>query len=500
LNKFYNSRNLKKTIVIFGAIMTTSSSSFSEPRIKPPNVSGQFYNADAAQLSREIDQFFLKANIEPYINHVDIVVAPHAGYVYSGGVAAYGFKAASQHKYTTIIILAPSHYAGFDGISIGTYDGFQTPLGVAEVDKDFTKKLIQFNEKFIFKPEAFDREHSLEVEIPFLQKTFKNFKIVPVVMGQPDARTLKDFASALNQMIGSRKDVLIVVSTDLSHYHDSAEARKMDGYALEAVRNLNIEQIWKECHLKTMEMCGFIPVTAALIYAKQKGLNSVDILKMANSGDVSGDTSRVVGYTSMVIYNEKKGEDAVGSLSLKQKKNLVEVAKNTITEYVNTGEIFSVKEFDSRLSAVEGAFVTIHKKGQLRGCIGNVVGRGPLYLTVRDMAIAAASEDPRFSPVKKEEMKDLDIEISVLSKPYLISNIDEIKLGVHGVIISQGASHQGLFLPQVAETTGWNKEEFLSQLCVQKAHLPPNAWKDPKTQIEIFTAEVFSEEDVSRNN
>ncbi len=491
---------LRKIIVIFGVIMTLSSTSFSEPRIKHPNVSGQFYAADPTQLSKEIDQFFLKADIKPYINHVDIVIAPHAGYVYSGGVAAYGFKAASQNKYKTIIILAPSHYVGFDGISVGTYDGFQTPLGVVEVDQEFTKKLIKINKKFNFKPEAFSREHSLEVEIPFLQKTFKNFKIVPVIMGQPDIQTLKDFASGLNRMIGVRKDVLIVVSTDLSHYHGDTAARKMDKQAIDAVKNLDIEKIWKGCRLRTMEMCGFVPVTAALIYAKQRRLKSVDVLKMANSGDVSGDKDRVVGYSSMVIYNKEKLENEVSSLSLQQKKHLIEIAKNTITEYVTTGKIFQAKEPDLRLSAVEGAFVTIHKKGRLRGCIGNIIGRRALYLTVRDMAIAAASEDSRFSPVKKEELKDLDIEVSVLSKPRAINNIDEIELGVHGVIVSQGPFNQGVFLPQVAKTTGWNKEEFLSQLCAQKAHLPSDAWKDPKTKIEIFTADVFSEKDVSKSN
>ena len=144
----------------------------------------------------------------------------------------------------------------------------------------------------------------------------------------------------------------------------------------------------------------------------------------------------------------------------------------------------------------EGAFVTIHKNKALRGCIGNIVTDKPLYQTVRDMAIAAATQDPRFKPLTKEELSDIEVEISVLSKPERIKSIDEIQMGVHGVIVHQGPLHHGIFLPQVATETGWSKEEFLSQLCAQKAGLPPDAWKDPRTVIEIFSAQVFSEKDV----
>jgi len=495
LNKLY----FPFIILTICMLTAMSPSAFSESNIKQPNVSGQFYEADPSRLSAEINRFLSKATVTPYARHIDIVIVPHAGYMYSGGVAAYGFKAASQNKYKTIVILAPSHYVDFDGISVGLQEGFQTPLGTVRVDQDFAKKLVASSDKVYFEPQAFEREHSLEVEIPFLQKTFQDFQIVPVVMGHPPVQALKEFASGLNHVMGSRKDVLIVVSTDLSHYHDDGTARKMDQHAVEAVKGLEIEQIWKECHLRSMEMCGFIPVTAALIYAKQRGLDTVDVLKMANSGDVSGDRERVVGYSSMVIYDKnQKIESAKGSLSLGQKKRLIEIAKETMTQYVNTKKVLDVKESDPRLSEVEGAFVTIHKQGQLRGCIGNIIGRGPLYLTVRDMAIAAASEDPRFTPVKKEELKDLEVEVSVLSKPHRIKSVDEIELGVHGVIVSGGTFNSGVFLPQVAESTGWSKEEFLSQLCAQKAHLPPDAWKDPKTKIQVFTAKVFWEKELNK--
>ena len=270
---------------------------------KTPNVSGQFYSDNPKELSVDIDQYFKQADIKPFTRPINLIIAPHAGYFYSGPVAAYSFKAVSQNIYKTIIILAPSHYLGFDGISIWPKGAFETPLGSVAVDQEFAAKLIAQNSKFYFEPKAFDKEHSVEVEIPFLQKTFKDFKIVPVIMGQPSFELLKNFATALNKTIGNRKDVLIVVSTDLSHYHNDKTARQMDARSLEAVEELNVESLWAGHQQGTMEMCGVVPVTAAIFYAKEKGLDTVTQLHYGNSGDVTDEKNRVVGYGSMAIYN-----------------------------------------------------------------------------------------------------------------------------------------------------------------------------------------------------
>ena len=486
---------------IFTVILFVTFSFFpmahADTKIKRPNVSGQFYTAEPQALSAQIGEFFQRADAAPVDRHIDIVIAPHAGYIYSGAVAAYGFKAASRNKYSTIVILAPSHYVGFDGISIGLQDGFQTPLGVAEVDRAFAQQLVNEDEKFYFKPEPFEREHSLEVEIPFLQKTFTGFKIVPVIMGQPGFALLEKFAASLNKIIGGRKDVLIVVSTDLSHYHPDVKARTMDALAIKAITSFDAKAVWEGCQRRgAMEMCGFVPTTAALLYARQRGLTRAQMLRYANSGDVTGDRDGVVGYTSIIIYGDPRNNEDKDALAPAQKKRLLDIALQTMDEYVRTGKILEFLETDPRLLREEGAFVTIHKQGRLRGCIGNILGRGPLYQTVRDMAIAAAAQDPRFDPVQTQELKDLDIEVSVLSKPRVVQHVDEIVLGKHGVIVSQGPGHQGVFLPQVATETGWSKEEFLDQLCAQKAGLAPDAWKNPKTKIEIFTAQVFDEKDV----
>src|SRR3989338_5138422 len=290
-------------VIILFAIFSLSPMAHADTKIKRPNVSGQFYTAEPQELSAQIGEFFQRADVAPADRHIDIVIAPHAGYIYSGAVAAHGFKAASRNKYTTIVILAPSHYVGFDGISVGQQDGFQTPLGVVNVDQEFAKRLIAEDENFYFAPEPFEREHSLEVEIPFLQKTFTDFKIVPVIMGQPSFALLEKFAASLNKIIGERKDVLIVVSTDLSHYHPDAKARMMDALAIKAITSLDARTLWEGCQLRNaMEMCGFVPATAALLYARQRGLTQAQMLRYANSGDVTGDRDGVVGYTSIIIY------------------------------------------------------------------------------------------------------------------------------------------------------------------------------------------------------
>ena len=324
---------------------------FGDQKIKQPNVSGQFYSADPAQLSQDIDGFFAKADIVPVVKHVEILVAPHAGYFYSGSVAAYSFKAVSQSKYKTVVILAPSHFFGFDGISVWDEGAFATPLGQVEVDSAFTKKLAAANPKFYFEPKAFEKEHALEVEIPFLQKTFKDFKIVPVVMGMASFPLLNDFAAALKDIIGNRGDVLIVVSTDLSHYHEDGVARKMDAVGLSFVKELDAQKVFAGNYQRSIEMCGFVPLTAAILYAKLKGINHVDILHYGNSGDASGDRRSVVGYSSVIMYRDgiaPPGGDS-SKLNKNQKKKLLEIARSTIDQFVKTKKAPSVIETDPRL-------------------------------------------------------------------------------------------------------------------------------------------------------
>jgi len=486
---------VRRVILTVIIIFSFTRLAVSDELIKQPNVSGKFYTSDALQLSKDIQKFLSNAQVDPYKFPIDVIIAPHAGYVFSGDVAAHSYKAVSQQNYKTVVILAPSHFFGFQGLSVWGEGGFQTPLGVVDVDQAFAKQLIDSDKQILFQPKAFEKEHSLEVQIPFLQETFHDLRVVPVIIGQPSFQTLQKFAETLNKIVGDRKDVLVVISTDLSHYHDSTIARTMDLHSIEAIKNFQTEKIVKEYYQKTMEMCGFMPVIAGLLYAKERGLDQADVLKYAHSGDVTGERARVVGYVAVAIYQKNVGATRRVALTMEQKQKLIDIARQTVESYVRTGEIPEFDVQDPRLLEVEGAFVTIHKNGQLRGCIGNIVGQAPLCLTVRNMAVSSAAQDPRFAPVTLDELDEIDVEVSVLSKPTVIKNVMDIELGVHGVIVSKG-TRSGVFLPQVATETGWSKEEFLSELCSQKAGLPRDCWKDSTVKFETFTADVLSENDM----
>lgn len=251
------------------------------------------------------------------------------------------------------------------------------------------------------------------------------------------------------------------------------------------------------------QLCGGLPVVTALLLAEDLGFEKAEILNSTNSAQVTGRMDKgvwTVGYCSAVIYrpvadkkeNAQKGENQM--LNPLQRKRLAKIARDSILIYLKTGKNLEVEETDPLLLKTMGAFVTLQEHGQLRGCIGNIVGIQPLYLTVRDMAVEAAVGDPRFTPLKAAELKDIEIEISVLSPLEKVKSADDIQLGRHGVLIKKGYS-SGVFLPQVAVETGWSKEEFLSVLCTQKAGLPADAWKDKSTEIYVFSAEVFAEKD-----
>lgn len=471
--------------------MIFSHKSYGDSNLKEPSVAGQFYSADPKVLSRDLDTFFSQSTVGPSQKMVRILITPHAGYIYSGAVAANSYKAAGLGQYSTIILIGPSHFFDFPGISVWKEGRFRTPLGEIPVDEQFANDLLKSNSSFSFRPDVYEREHSLEVQMPFLQKTFKNFKIVPILMGRPDYKVCEHLAQSLKQLIGDRDDVLIVISTDMSHYRTGQVARGMDQKTLGIIKDLDPKMLWTQCLLGQAELCGFTSVITALIYANEQNIKEVDVLKYAHSGDVTGDNERVVGY-SAIIFKKTDQEHNDSQLTLDQKKYLIQMARETIQTYLETQKTLEITETDPRLLKKEGAFVTLHKNGALRGCIGQIIGQEPLYLTVRDMAISAAMQDPRFKPVDKDEFKDVDLEISVLSVPQRIQDVNEIQMGVHGVIVSRGSNH-GVFLPQVATETGWGREEFLSQLCSQKAGLPAECWKDSSTTIEIFTAQVFGE-------
>lgn len=460
--------------------------------IQEPNAAGSFYPDGPKHLAQMIDDFLENADPENPPGPVFALISPHAGYGYSGQVAGFGYKLIKNKPYKTVIILGASHRYPFGGASVYPGGEFRTPLGLIQVDSDFSKKLLNKDPEINFIPEAFKEEHSVEVQLPFLQKALKNFKIVPIVLGDCPLSTCQKLASLLKEAIGARKDVLVVVSTDAYHGYDYEEADKVDGLTLSAIKNMDSQALYYGLRDEKMQLCGGFAAVTALTLAKSLGHDKVIVLKHTNSCAVTGNMRKgiwTVGYASCVI--DQPAEEAT-MLNKSQRKRLLEIARATIETYLKSGKKPPVKESDPALLKDMGAFVTLNQNGQLRGCIGNLVGTQALSLTISDMAVEAATGDPRFNPVELAELQGIEIEISVLSPLEKIADPDDIKLGVHGVLLRNGY-RSGVFLPQVATETGWSKEEFMSNLCSHKAGLSADAWKDKSTDIYIFTAEVFSE-------
>lgn len=492
-------------VLLAAAVFWATTEGFSaQEGVKEPNVAGMFYPADPLELASQVDRMTESAVCSPVEGPVSALILPHAGYEYSGAVAACGYRLIKGNRYGTVIILAPSHHYGFSGASVFLGKAFRTPLGEVQIDGDFSRALLEAVPFAVSDHLVFEKEHALEVQLPFLQRVLavsescvpseSSFKVVAIVVGALTLEECRKLAGAIVTAAGQRKDVLIIASSDMYHGYDYEEAERVDGLTLRALEGMDARLLYDGLKQGRLQMCGGLPAVVAMAASLEMGHRKLTVLKYATSSRVTGKRQKgiwTVGYASCAI-DQTKGDDVM--LNSAQKKRLLEIARSSIDTYLKTGKKLELLERDQALLAEGGAFVTLHEHGELRGCIGNLVGNGPLYLTVRDMAVEAAVSDPRFMPLEKEELKDVEIEISVLSPLKKVASADEIMLGVHGVLVRKGYA-SGVFLPQVATETGWSKEEFLSALCAQKAGLAPDAWKDRDTELYIFSAEVFSEKE-----
>ncbi len=471
--------------------------------IREPAVAGQFYPAEAGQLKKDIDKYLAKATSTSTVDEeIKAIMVPHAGYNYSASVAAYAYKRLQGKKFERVILISNSHTSYFDGLAIDANDAWQTPLGLVEVDKQFADQLMKTESEFKYDSAAHASDHVLEIQLPFLQTVLEpGFKIIPILFGNTGEENYKKLAQALKANLGEND--LIVISTDMSHYPKYDDANKVDQGTLAKIKTGMLDEVLKyinEVEKKSYAneqtlICGADGVKTILELYKLLGWNKIEVLQYANSGDaVIGDKDRVVGYGAVVFSSQKsevRSQKDDKMLNKEQQEKLLEIARETVESYVVSGKAPKFDVSDERLNLKQGAFVTIKKNGELRGCIGQIIPtEKPLWQVVRDMAIAAASQDTRFQPVAKDELDELDYEISVLSVPETIDDWQKIELGKHGVIIKKGWQ-SGVFLPQVATETGWSLEEFLSELCSQKAGLVPDCYKNSDVKIEIFTAQVF---------
>lgn len=448
-------------------------------------VAGTFYPADKAKLSKDIDGYLKGYKLIGGAGDLVAIIVPHAGYDYSGRVAGYAYKQLTNKNFDTVIIMGPSHYGVFDGISVLPKGEYGTPLGKVKIDEEMAAKLMSYSTKISYVKELWQKEHSVDVQVPFLQKTLKNFKIVPLIFGYQSFDNCNVLADAIIRSIGKKK-VLLVASTDLSHYHTSEVAGTMDAVAIDAISKGDVSLLADRLSSRECEMCGFGPVITTMLVSETLGANSYEILKYGDSGDVTGDKSAVVGYLSAAIYRRPLVLDET------EKSTLLGIARKTLESYVRESIRPEITVYEKNLQQKAGVFVTLTENGQLKGCVGYIKPVKPLYLAVQDMAIAAATEDIRFTPVATEELPDIRIEISVLSPMTRISSTQEVIVGRHGLVITSGGQ-LGILLPQVATENKWTRQQFLENICL-KAGLPTDALKDPNTQLYVFTADVFHEE------
>ena len=500
------------TIIATIMMMTTCNGQKGEPTVRPATQANRFYTGDPKELSEEVDSFLalqrLRVGASAGIrgktihDHLAAIIVPHAGYYYSGNVAASAYMAIPEDKaYKRIFLLGPSHHEWLDGASVNTEaDYYATPLGNVKVDHETAMKLTD-NSVFSYQPKAHDREHCLEVQLPFLQRRFREVPpIVPIIISTNDFRKLKQMAEMLKPYFTDEN--LFIVSSDFSHYpsyEDACEVDALTGKAIETgdVATL-IATIEKNAsrgirNLST-SACGELAIITLMLMMDSS--YEVKHLMYQNSGDIDhGDHNRVVGYHAFAIL---RGASQEFTLSDNEKRTLKEIALASIKDSLDGKPVSHhptpITQHPTpdthHLSEKCGAFVSLHKHGRLRGCIGHFGEDVPLHETVARMARAAAFEDPRFMPVTRDELADIDIEISVLTPMRRIQSLDEFELHRHGIYIRKGY-RSGTFLPQVADEVNWTKEEFVSHCAQDKAGIGWDGWKDKDAELYVYEAIVF---------
>jgi len=471
-------------------------------KVRPTGVAGGFYPADPKVLTAMIEDLLAHATPPPVHDPILAAVAPHAGYQYTGPVAATTFAELKGRKFSRVVVIGPTHYVAFNFTSVYDGDAYTTPLGTVQVDKAFARQLVKMSPTLQLSGMGHDitpagAEHSIEVELPWLQRVLGNFQLVPIVMGDQSYESSRALGVALAKLIQNQKtgdSTLILASSDLSHYHPYDEAETIDHKTLGALAAWDYFSMSRNFESGVWEACGGAPIVAAMIAAERMGANQAQVLKYANSGDTSADRTRVVGYSADLFVKapSTKAVETPFSLSDHDKNELLALARKSVEMAVaEHKEVEPEASLSEALNQDRGAFVTLREGGELRGCIGYTSAIKPLYRTVRETATLAALRDPRFRPVEVAELPKLDYEISVLSPLRRVLDTQQIKVGQDGLLMKNG-DHEGLLLPQVPVEQKWDRQRFLEETC-GKAGMRSSCWQDADTDIFRFTAVVFGE-------
>ncbi len=475
---------------------------------RPPAVAGAFYPGDAGKLKEAVKDYMDDA-LPPRGERPLAIVVPHAGYAFSAQIAADAFKQAAGFSYDVVVILGTNHTTpGFDGVSVYQGGGYRTPLGVVRIDRKLAEALLAADKVVTFRPEVHAREHSVEVQVPFVQTVFPGVPVVTAVVGDANLGLAKRFGTVLAKALKGRK-ALIVASSDLSHFPSRNDAEQVDRKTLEAMASLDPAALSASSRFLMKEArrglatcaCGEGPVMTAMVAAKALGARRGVVISYANSGEtVMGEPGRVVGYGS-VVFTAGSGDPDTSvltqtssgngaPLTQADKRYLLRLARRSIEQYLTTGTLPLPRLYSPGLRAPRGAFVTLKRKGDLRGCIGYMAGDLPLALTVARTALDSAFKDGRFRSLRPYELKGLTVEISAMTPMERVDGPGAVVVGRDGVLIEKGG-HRAVFLPQVAPEQGWTREEMLEHLCL-KAGLDADAWRHG-ANFYTFRAEVFGE-------
>lgn len=487
---------------ILSVMDTFSQAKFSD---RQPVASGRFYSTDKKTLTKDLAKLFKDCKKTPVKSNVRAIISPHAGYVFSGNTAASAFSSIPEnYSYKNIFIIGSSHVMAFEGASVYNTGDYITPLGTATVNREIADKLIKENKVFKFPVTAHIQEHSIEVQIPFLQYYFKKLPhVVPIIIGTTNEKTIRQISEALRPYF--TPDNLFVISSDFSHYPPYKDAIESDWLTALSIltgdpeKFLNTLQKNSQKNIKGLvtSMCGWTSGLTILYLAEGNDRLEFNLIDYSNSGDSPyGGKDEVVGYNAISLTTRSDDSHSeIGktefTFSDEEKDLLFSLARNSIKSKLENGKKQSpVEVTSSKLHEPLGAFVTLKIDGSLRGCIGRFISEEPLYEVVQQSALSSAFDDPRFPPLSSVEYKKINIEITVLGPLKKINEISDIILGRHGIYIKKDG-RSGTMLPQVATENGWTVEQFLGYTSRDKAGIGWDGWKD--AEIFIYEGIVLEE-------
>ena len=487
-------------LVALALLLATTTLVSAEERVRSAAVAGSWYPGDRAELSAYLDQALDGAAdwSLPEGERLQALIAPHAGYAFSGATAAAGYRLLRGRSFDRVIVLGPAHHVGFRGLAIADVDAYETPLGRVPLDGEVVAKL-RGSPLVAAGPPGPDREHSLEIQLPFLQHVLTpGWRLVPLLVGRLEHEDYASLVTLIRPLLDER--TLVVVSTDFTHYGarfgyvpfppDGDAASRLEGLDKGALEHIAVRDPagFLDYQSRTgITVCGYRPV-ALLLHLLPEGAGA-HLVRYDTSGALLGDYHQSVSYLAVALTEPARpaGPAVQQEDSLEWLYRLAALrVRDAVAPTEQTRAALHALLEDSPDAAREsaGAFVTLRTNGRLRGCIGYVAPIKPVWEAVLDNAEAAALRDRRFRPVQQAELDELEIEVSVLTEPVPIVDLNEFEIGRHGIILVKDG-RRAVFLPDVAVEQGWDREQTLTRLA-QKAGLAPDAWRGG-AQYFVFT-------------